>query len=242
MVEWRLSVSKENGGLENEELEQEIGALWSQFESYIEKKPEKILSYTAKMVEFCVERREEIEEIVLSLAVTRLMMLDFGISLAEERSLVLADRVWRRDLVFMRDNGGSMASVVELTDGTLELWVGAEILLDQKDIDMEEFVSWLETSFEEYGHMLYDSIKPEDEKDIDEENRLFVTALTDEMEDEKLSDVLYHTIDSEYRGLIWKSWFMQHYLPALGDVYGELKGLVMRKRKELRSNRTCDRK
>lgn len=99
-----------------------------------------------------------------------------------------------------------------------------------------EFIELCSAGWEEYAHILFESVKPIEVKEKEGEYRgelESVFAQYPELTNDEV-EVLYHTSDSEYRGLIWKSKFYRRHVPSLVPDIKLLTAQVESKRRDLR--------
>lgn len=179
-----------------------------------------------------------------------ILALRLGVALAEAEFPELDKLAWPWRLG-IEDIGDNLATTVD-HGGHLVVYLSKEVILEplktwfvgvkpirRQDSQLAdtELVELVTAGYEEYAHVVFDSIKSWEEDQKEDHLREKVDGVLrhyPDLDDEEVGE-MYHLIGSEYRGLIWKVRFVSNYLPFLQDQLVGLKSRVIERRKMLRS-------
>ncbi len=122
---------------------------------------------------------------------------------------------WFKKHLWVEADAGTLFSEKELYAGSL-----AELPPVLETVSNHEFVFLLISGLEEREHMMYFMQKKRRELNREGETWLAIKEESMLLEDKDQAKIIYHTSDSEYRGLVAKCWFLHNYLPSFhADSY-----------------------
>lgn len=219
-------------------LNSELVALWGRFEEYKSEQGEQELRFFNAIIDYWDKHGIEIEVDRVNRAAEMMMVAVFVMELACKRSTAVERKVDEtpKSIVIVDDtdpeveNNNFWMGVELLENGELELWFDIGMLISQQAEIQEgrldqlprvsevmtnsEFVFIGEHACEEYAHMAFDVFKTEDQLLQDAAERMGYGELRRLETDQAMVIILNHATGSEYRGAIWKAWFMRTYLPS----------------------------
>lgn len=222
-------------------LREELVNLAQMYLMYKATHPGKVEMYDNALVDFWNEKQKEIDPDAIekiNRGTEMMMIWDFGVSLIEQKQKqYFPFKDFRCDIELVSDEYASDKNeFVFSTNYTLgwfkkRLWVEADAgtLFSEKElyggtlaklpqvldtVSNHEFIFLLLSGIEEREHMLY--FRQKKRSELKREGEMWLTIKEQAMflEDKDQAKILYHTSDSEYRGLVAKCWFLHKYLPS----------------------------
>ncbi len=224
----------------NGKLEKEFELLWQEFRKYKEKHRQKQKLFEDIVAQFLFEKSQSVVWEAYERAVEMLMITDFGIYLGARKNEALAKRILPCSVIIIDSEDEELSKanfkigvVKREQEDNFELWVSEEMLFDEipyssgplgevrqrsKLMTNNEFVLRVLGGIEEYAHMAYGSVKKEEVVAGNKGFQEFIEETMESIDDPWLTDVLYHSTDIEFRGLIWKVWLLRTYLPSYKSI------------------------
>lgn len=219
-------------------LEKELGELWDKFEEFRADHESLEIMCSNAIVEYWEDKGEEVDIDDLDRGVEMMMAVIFAMELAERKSEAIRLKIDERqkEIVIVDDTDEEtrkndfLMSVRLLRDGRFELRFDIGMLMSEvtdttggslnglpgvsEELTNSEFVALCTSACEEYAHMAFDVFKSKRVLQKNRKIREKVEEMLEREDDLEVRQKLYHTIPSEYRGGIWKAWFVRTYLPS----------------------------